>query len=634
MSSQATMHLPLFLILFPLLLAGLLALVGGNATARSALAKVGSGTVAIGALALYWTTLHREAQFFAWDAVWLDRAILTAEIAVALTLLLISLRGRQPLIALLVLAQGALMALAEWGGHAHPHVAAPLFVDSLSVIMALIIGVVGGLIVWHAVGYMPHYHHHEAQIPDRQRGFFASIFLFLGAMFALVFANHLGWLFLAWEVTTLCSYLLIGYSRTPEATRNAFLALRLNLIGGVAFAGAILYIARTGGSLALNEVVASGSATALIPAALICFAGLAKAAQMPFSSWLLGAMVAPSPVSALLHSSTMVKAGVYVFVRLAPILQDTLVGLLFALVGATTFLFASCIAISQNNAKRVLAYSTIANLGLIVTCASIGNVQAVWAAILLIIFHAVAKALLFLAVGSAEHSIGSRDIEDMEGLIARRPKTALAILIGIAGMFLAPFGMLVSKWAAIEALMKGHPILPVIVAFGSSATLFFWTKWMGKILSTVKGVPPPHGPVSMEEKNAMFFLGVLTVGLCAIWPFISSTSVKPFLLSQFGAFVEFNRATILIMSIMLALIAALPLSLLYKGDKGLRIATPYLGGANVSERDLFTPSIGLTKPVAIRSYYLTEIFGERRLTRAGFIACLALLAILTVVVST
>ncbi len=628
------MHLPLFLIFFPLALAGLLAVVGGSATARSALAKIGSGVVAAGALALYWTTLHRDAQFFALNESGLSPAILGVEILVTIVMLTIALRGRQVLITLLVLAQAALMGMVEFGGHAHPRVAAPLFVDSFSVIMALIIGVVGGLIVWHAVGYMPHYHHHESAVADRQRSFFASIFLFLGAMFALVFANHLGWLFLAWEVTTLCSYLLIGYSRTPEAVRNAFLALRLNLIGGVAFAGAILYLVRTGGSLALNEIIASGQGAVLIPVALICFAGLTKAAQMPFSSWLLGAMVAPSPVSALLHSSTMVKAGVYVFVRFAPILQNTTVGFIFALVGATTFLFASCIAISQSNAKRVLAYSTIANLGLIVTCASVGNAQAVWAAILLIIFHAVAKALLFLAVGSAEHSIGSRDIEDMEGLISRRPKTALAILIGIAGMFLAPFGMLVSKWAAIEALMKSNPLLPVAVAFGSSATLFFWSKWMGKILSTVKGPPPSHGPVSMQEKNAMFFLSALTVGLCAIWPYISSASVKPFLIAHYGTFVEFNRATILIMSIMLALIAALPLSLLYKGDDKLRITTPYLGGANVLERDLFTPSIGLTKPVAIRNYYLTEFFGERRLSRVGYGASLALLVVLTVVVST
>lgn len=627
------MNLVLFLILFPLAMAGLIALFGGHVPTRTALVKVGSGIVAAGSLVLLGLNLRGDTFFFELQAAWLDKTILGLDILITLVMLYIGLRGRQFTVTLLIIAQAVLMGLTEFGGHEHAHVAAPLFIDSFSMIMAHIVGVIGGLIVWHAVGYMPHYHHHQHGVPDSQRSFFATIYLFLGAMFALVFANHLGWLFLAWEVTTLCSFLLIGYSRTPEARNNAFLALRLNLIGGVAFAGALLYLARTGGPMELNELIHSSQGRVLIPVMLICIAGLTKAAQMPFSAWLLGAMVAPTPVSALLHSSTMVKAGVYVFVRFAPLLQNTTAGLLLALVGATTFLFASGIAISQSNAKRVLAYSTIANLGLIVTCSGVGNPQAVWAAILLIIFHAVAKALLFIAVGSAEHSIGSRDIEDMEGLIERRPKTALAILIGIAGMFLAPFGMLVSKWAAIEALMKSHPILPVMVAFGSSATLFFWAKWMGKILSTVKGPPPPHGPVSMEEKNAMFFLGMLTVSLCAIWPFISTLSIKPFLLAYYGTFVELNRVTIVVMSIMLALVVALPLSLFYKGEKKLRITAPYLSGANVSERDLFTSSIGPTKPLAIRSYYLTEFFGESRLTRMGLAATLALLAALVMVVN-
>lgn len=628
------MTLLLFLILFPLALAGVIALIGGHAPTRTAAIKSGAIIVAIGPPILLAQNWRGDAAFFELHTTWLSTAVLGAEIVVTLAMLLIGLRGKQFSITALALIQALLMGFVEFGGHSHAEVAAPLFTDSFSIIMAHIVGVVGGLIIWHAAGYMPAYHKRHREIPDRQRGFFASIFLFLGAMFALVFANHTGWLFLAWEVTTLCSFLLIGYSGTLEARKNAFLALRLNLIGGVAFAGAMLYLARTGGSPALNEIIHSSQASVLIPVALICFAGLTKAAQMPFSSWILGAMVAPTPVSALLHASTMVKAGVYVFVRFAPVLQNTTAGLLFALVGATTFLLASCIAISQSNAKRVLAYSTVANLGLVVTCASVGNPQAVWAAILLIVFHAIAKALLFIAIGSTEHAIGSRDIEDMEGLIARRPEMAVAILIGIAGMFLAPFGMLISKWAAIEALMNSHPVLPVAIAFGSSATLFFWSKWMGKLLGTAKGTFPPAEPVSGDEKVALFLLSALSVGLCALWPVLSGVSIKPFLLATYGTFVEMNRGAILIMSIMLLLVVALPLSLLYKGGAKLRITTPYLSGANVEDPDRFTGSIADTQPVATRGYYLVEIFAEQRLARAGRIATLLLLAVLGVVVNT
>ncbi len=149
----------------------------------------------------------------------------------------------------------------------------------------------------------------------------------------------------------------------------------------------------------------------------------------------------------------MVKAGVYAIVKFAPVLAGTVPGLMIALVGGITFFLASAMAITQSNAKRVLAYSTVANLGLVVACGGIGTYEAVWAAILLIIFHAVAKSLLFLSVGTVEHQIHSRDIEDMDGLIVTMPKVAAMILIGIAGMFLAPFGMLISKWASLRAFI-------------------------------------------------------------------------------------------------------------------------------------------------------------------------------------
>ena len=145
-----------------------------------------------------------------------------------------------------------------------------------------------------------------------------------------------------------------------------------------------------------------------MPATLIGFAGLTKAAQLPFSSWLLGAMVAPTPVSALLHSS---HDGQGRRLRASsgsrPCSQNTLPGLALGLVGGVTFLVASAVAVTQTNAKRVLAYSTVANLGLVVACGGIGTYEAVWAAILLIIFHAVAKSLLFLGVGTIEHQVHS-----------------------------------------------------------------------------------------------------------------------------------------------------------------------------------------------------------------------------------
>ena len=136
---------------------------------------------------------------------------------------------------------------------------------------------------------------------------------------------------------------------------------------------AIVWFHRQTGSIELQTLIASKQALVLLPAALLCFAGITKSAQLPFSSWLLGAMVAPTPVSALLHSSTMVKAGVYLVLRMAPVVAGTKVGMMVALVGAVTFLVGSLAAITTSDAKKVLAWSTVANLGLIVLCGGIGT---------------------------------------------------------------------------------------------------------------------------------------------------------------------------------------------------------------------------------------------------------------------
>ena len=139
-------------------------------------------------------------------------------------------------------------------------------------------------------------------------------------------------------------------------------------------------------------------------------------------------------------------------------------------------------AIAQNDGKKVLAFSTISNLGLIVACAGIGVEETVWGGVLLMIFHAVSKSMLFQAVGATENCLGSRDIEDMHGLLLRLPKLTYIMGIGIAGMYLAPFGMLISKWVALKAFVDSENVLLVIfIAYGSATTMFYWTKWLSKL---------------------------------------------------------------------------------------------------------------------------------------------------------
>jgi ech hydrogenase subunit A len=568
----------------------------------------------------------------AWDGValnhhWLNIAMMVIEGGMGLYVIYVGLRARRWLIVGLMLAQAGLMAWLEWAHGSELHTAHNFLVDKFSVIMALINGVVGGGICLYALGYMRKYHEEaHREVADRRPLFFALLFIFMGAMFGIIFVNNLLWLFLFWEMTTLCSFLLIGYTQTAEARQNALRALVMNLAGGLAFALAIVCFHHQSGSIELQVLIASKHSLALLPAALLCFAGITKSAQLPFSSWLLGAMVAPTPVSALLHSSTMVKAGVYLVLRMAPVITGTTVGMLVALVGAGTFLAGSLAAITTSDAKKVLAWSTVANLGLIVLCGGIGTYEAVWAGILLIIFHAAAKCLLFLCVGVVEQRLHSRDIEAMSGLILNMPRVGVMMLIGMAGMFLAPFGMLISKWAVLKAVVDAYPSLSVFIVFGSAATLFFWVKWMGKLLEVVRPRQSDEKPLALGESVALYGLSALTFLACLFFPLISSRMIEPYVFAVYGQSASMSHGNIIIMTIMMVMIMLFPLSFINYG-RGVRVTDAYLGGANVPSSARFLGSGNAEHEVITNNYQLRGFVSEAWLSRWG-VACSATLLVL------
>ena len=199
------------------------------------------------------------------------------EMLIAVFILYLGIRERKWIVVALILVQSAIMLYFELV-YAHAvHVESNLFIDEFSNILALIIGIIGSLICVYSLGYMKFFHEHHAETPDRQNLFFFIMFIFLAAMFGLVFSNNIIWVYFFWEVTTLCSFLLIGYTKTGEATTNAFSALWMNLLGGVAFALAILWLGMAGnGIMGLDTLITSGKVIALIPAALIGFAGLTR----------------------------------------------------------------------------------------------------------------------------------------------------------------------------------------------------------------------------------------------------------------------------------------------------------------------------------------------------------------------
>lgn len=567
----------------------------------------------------------------------LDFALLFVILIMALTKL------KSNLVAILTAVQIAGLIYLEFfmPGHAAPSAPA-MFADQLSLIMVLVISIVGSLICVYALGYMPGHEEHLHLAKTKQPRFFFYLVAFLGAMNGLVLANNLLWLYFFWEVTTFCSFMLIAHDGDETSVKNATRALWMNMTGGVAFVFALIFLQKTGTALYLSELLKPGfsaaGAAALIPLFMLCYAGITKSAQVPFQSWLCGAMVAPTPVSALLHSSTMVKAGVYLVLRLSPAYSGTMLSGMLALFGAFTFLTTSALAVGQSNAKKVLAYSTIANLGLIIACAGINNAMAITAAIVIIVFHAVSKALMFLCVGTIEQKIHSRDLEDMRGLYMVMPKTTIVALIGVCTMLLPPFGVLLGKWMAIEsaAAMKYMPVT-VMLALGSGLTVMFWARWAGILLSTPypKNVTPEPQPSTVRAPLVMLAYGAVLLSLFV--PLLYSGLIAPAVKSShkelaYAVGLAFSNNMGVFYIYPLFIVLGVGLFLAIKAARKVDPATcvgPYLCGAQAADDNKAFVSTGRANVgYQAGNFYLSWIFGEERLSNSINLVAGVLLAVM------
>ena len=322
-------------------------------------------------------------------------------------------------------------------------------IDGLSLLFALLITGIGALVVVYASAYLP------ADAP-RSR-FFTFLFLFMGAMLGLVLADDLITLFVFWELTSVTSFVLIGFEyQRAEARRAAQQALLITGTGGLALLAGLILLAVVTDETSLSALAAPGLIEAsdplVVAAFLLVAAGaLTKSAQMPFHFWLPGAMAAPTPVSAYLHSATMVKAGVYLLARLHPALSEVALWTpLLATVGGVTMLAAALLALRESDLKRVLAYSTISALGTLVLLIGLGNGAALKAAIVFLVAHALYKAALFMVAGAIDHETGTRDLRSLSGLRGVMPLTAAA--------------------AALAALSKAG--LPPALGFLGKETIF------------------------------------------------------------------------------------------------------------------------------------------------------------------
>ena len=416
--------------------------------------------------------------------------------------------------------------------------------------------------------------------------------LLLAAMNGLVYSNSLYWLYFFWEITTLCCYQLIRHDGTDEAKENSILALWMGLVGGVGFIGAMFVGYNQVHSIALTDLMVAPEALGLA-FAFMALAAFTKAAQFPWQGWLLGAMVAPTPVSALLHSSTMVNAGIYMLLRIAPAIQGTSLSYIVALGGGLTFAVTAFLAIRQTVSKRILAYSTIGNLGLIVLCIGINTPLSYTAAVTLLVFHSVAKGLLFMSAGVVENKIGSRNVEDWEGLLGKLPLTSTVMIAGMVSMFLPPFGMLLGKWVAVDAVASsplyiGLPLV-LLVILGSAATTFYYAKWIGYMT-----VMPNHLEKNKDEelespyKLSMTGLLALDVLISVGVAFVINNLVTPVLANSYptvitttGLNVDLGFTSFPVFALWGGVVAVLLIGSSLAKSKGGKISPPYIGGTNV-----------------------------------------------------
>lgn len=355
-----------------------------------------------------------------------------------------------------------------------------LRLDALAFLFSTLVTGVGALILVYSHGYMAH----EAGAPR----FYAYMSLFMGSMLGLVLAADLILLFLFWELTTLSSFLLIGYRREESrAIAAALKALLITGLGGLALLISFLLIRSVAGTFALDVVLQSGDALrtsgVLVPTLILFAAAVAaKSSQFPFHIWLPDAMVAPTPVSAYLHSAAMVKAGVYLLARFLPALVSEGWEIIFIPLGIATMILGGLQAIRSVDLKRILAYSTISQLGLLVSAFGMGILTGQEAGLFHLLNHAVMKSALFLVAGGVTLATGVTNIRELGGLRRKMPLTATAC--GLAAFSMAgipPLGGFLSKEVYFEAALESGLIwVPVLAVLGGGLTfaysLYFFSR--------------------------------------------------------------------------------------------------------------------------------------------------------------
>ncbi|QWC84023.1 DUF4040 domain-containing protein [Nocardioidaceae bacterium] len=386
-----------------------------------------------------------------------------------------------------------------------------LRLDGLGLLFGVLVLGIGSLVMLYSTAYVS---------ATGSTAFYSLMVLFAAAMLVLVLADDLVVMFVAWELTTLCSYLLILRS-SPEAGPPASRTLLVTAGGGLSLLGAVALIVVTTGTTTLTEALAHDAwredpVFAATAGTLVAVAAFTKSAQFPFHAWLPDAMVAPAPVSAYLHAAAMVKAGIYLLLRFADAAaQSPVWAPLLVTVGVTTTLMGAVFALQRSDIKELMAYSTVSQLGLLVAIIGVGGDYALLAACLHVVAHALFKAAGFMYVGLVERRTGTRDIRELHGLGRAMPWTTALVAVAMASMAgVPPLLGFISKElvlsAGIDAVEAGAGVVAVLAVVGVALAAVVTVAYSARVVvDSVRGAPMQVEPVGGTVSMAV------AMGLCA-----------------------------------------------------------------------------------------------------------------------
>jgi multicomponent Na+:H+ antiporter subunit A len=421
------------------------------------------------------------------------------------------------------------------------------YIDGLSWLFAFIISGIGIMVTVYAYFYL-----HK---PDPFGRFFAYILFFMGSMLGLVFSSNLILVMIFWELTTISSFLLIGYwHKTERARYGAIKSILITALGGLAMLGGVVLLTVITGTSEIPRLIEMADIiqehALFFPILFLLMLGaFSKSAQSPFHLWLPDAMEAPTPVSAYLHSATMVKAGVFLIARLHPVFsgrQEWIV--LVATVGLITMVLGGYWALRKVDLKAILAYSTVSQLGLMIMTLGFGDILGAKATAFHILNHAAFKGMLFLVVGIIEHETGSRNITELRGLRRSMPKTAVLAFIGaFASAGIPLFNGFISKELIFESaynqigLSSWMIVFPVFAVIGSVLTFTYSMKiFFGVFYGEESHELPKHPhdpPVGLLISPTILAAASVIVGII---PFVAGDLVQTAASGILHQFVDFH----------------------------------------------------------------------------------------------